>query len=827
MAEACITKITKNELRSELQKAIDDKLREFGDRYDPALSPRVAMRQAAKDAIKDLTAAKIDAARNTLTQKELGERIKTDKNPLMGARAILDHDVRIDAKSGNQFFNVRDFAFAVQGNIRRAGGEAFLELMQPYTASLRNLATPWRALARKQGYDEGELLKGIVGLPTQNVKMQSLGEAINKAIDYTTATYQSFGGRGERIKRILPHDWVDTKVVQTPKADWVNQHMGNVPGTNKPMLNRGLMIDSATKLPLDDIKTREVLGNAYDYVASNGLSEVAKKPGTIKSNLERPHDMVAYSPEGYMHAQQFWMHDSIAGSIMGWFDRMAMDISIQKNLGSNRDQAKRYVADQLRLATPGTTGEANARKWDHYFETFTHTSTLQRPINPNVSMGFSTARQVARFVYLGSSAIRTAIFGDNGVIANRMILNNIGMSKYLSEMPKAFANGDISAREALLHGDLWDSRAFGMFDHARTFGENAFSSQVVNGVAHTVLNASGLEKIPLNERLALARGIRQSLVEDASKSFDQVKAKGLLERYGITASDWDTYRATLAQINSTPGRYTHDFDTTKLFEDEATRDIGYRFKAMEIAETRSTVFSDPHALVEAAVNQGQRGTFTGELMRSVFQFGQWPMNSWWHQFGGPIKSDMPFVTKAKYMAGATLAATIASILSIQTGQIIQGKEPYALDGTLIAQAMLASDLMSWQGDAVTRVLGLQDPRSEQYGKVQHAMDMIPVAGLTYNLLGKPIGDAIHGYQQTHDLVKAIGHINVTRSVGDFSHLFGAPFGMQLWFTKAAFERLVVNNLEEMLDPSGYRNRQSRISATMRQNHQGYLWSPPK
>jgi len=75
---------------------------------------------------------------------------------------------------------------------------------------------------------------------------------------------------------------------------------------------------------------------------------------------------------------------------------------------------------------------------------------------------------------------------------------------------------------------------------------------------------------------------------------------------------------------------------------------------------------------------GQRGTVPGEFIRSIAQFGQWPLGAW-HNMVGPLLGNKPLIDKAGYMAALLLAATTSGMLGLQSKQILAGKSPLPMN----------------------------------------------------------------------------------------------------------------------------------------------------
>jgi hypothetical protein len=244
-------------------------------------------------------------------------------------------------------------------------------------------------------------------------------------------------------------------------------------------------------------------------------------------------------------------------------------------------------------------------------------------------------------------------------------------------------------------------------------------------------------------------------------------------------------------------------DPVALREAAATRLLGIVLEESDVAVI------EPGAVERNFMGAHlQRGTWKGELMRSVFLFKSFPLamlaRHWTRGMSMPNAGG-----RAGYIATLIAGTTVLGMLSLQVNEVLQGRDPRKMFGeggmrTWIA-AMLKGGSLGIYGDF------LFSERS-QYNRSLVTDLTGPVAGLVDEVDKLTRGNIIEAASGEETDIGAEA-VRFARS--------NLP-GANLWYTKAALDHLVFHQLQEYFSP-GYLARMRRRSE--REFGQRFWWEP--
>ncbi len=204
----------------------------------------------------------------------------------------------------------------------------------------------------------------------------------------------------------------------------------------------------------------------------------------------------------------------------------------------------------------------------------------------------------------------------------------------------------------------------------------------------------------------------------------------------------------------------------------------------------------------------QRGTWKGELTRSVFLFKSFPISvvlrHWTRAMGMPSAGG-----RAAYIAAFLASTTMLGALSQQLNDMASGRNPREMVGKDAGKFWLGA-LLKGGGLGLYGDFLLSD--HTRYGGGALASMLGPVAGLVDDVVklaqGIPL-NAVEGKpeQTGGDLVK-LGK--------------GLIPGANLWYAKAALDHMIFNQLQEYFSPGYLRKVEQR---SKKQFNQTYWWRP--
>lgn len=221
--------------------------------------------------------------------------------------------------------------------------------------------------------------------------------------------------------------------------------------------------------------------------------------------------------------------------------------------------------------------------------------------------------------------------------------------------------------------------------------------------------------------------------------------------------------------------------------------------------------------VALGLTKWEAGTILGEAWRFALQFKSVPIGVFKTQMDVLSEMDAHWTTKAAYFARFAASATLPAALGLQIRALLSGQDPNDMDFTteegakFWLKAMLSGGGLGIYGDLITAG---QTP----YGRDPLAVIAGPGIGIGIDALqtitGSPsiIGDVADGDDET-DRNYGLEALQFTRR--NFT-----PFA-NIWYVKGAFNRMVYDQMQEMLEPGTVDKHIQR----MERNGSSYFWQP--
>jgi hypothetical protein len=305
-------------------------------------------------------------------------------------------------------------------------------------------------------------------------------------------------------------------------------------------------------------------------------------------------------------------------------------------------------------------------------------------------------------------------------------------------------------------------------------------------------------------------------------SFDKLPAnlKQTFDRYGITKEDWNLFKSTEAWYDPKTGetstaafiRPGDVYEKALKRGDVTAQELRARFDAaakfyeMIDAETYRAV-TIPDLRSKAAVSFGTKaGTPSGEGVRAFALFKSFPVALLGIQ-GARIMGMKSWASRGKYIATAGTLMLVAAAMGEQASQITKGRELYDWDsGEFWGRALFRAGFFGLVGD----FLG-----NASQGNLDKAVfDLAgPVAGEFEKVAYNPLYDLL-----AKDDKRSDGGKELTDALRHFMP------GQSLWYGRLAFERLFLDNLEEMIDGPDAKRRWLDAEKKMRnEQHRNFWW----
>lgn len=601
----------------------------------------------------------------------------------------------------------------------------------------------------------------------------------------------------------LPHHHSQQRIAAAGADTWIAKTF--------PRLNRNRYRNEDGSL-MNDNQVQAFLGEAYQTLATGGVNTL--EPGAaggekMRANLHAAAREIHFrDADAYLEYQKDFgergLYDVLTGHVRG----MAESIAMVETFGPNPDHAFRYFRDlaqiEATVADPTKRGKI-AKQLVSLDNLFDYVSGKTQPVaNERLAQAFDSLRKWLVASRLGSAFISS--LPDEATMQLTARVNNLdGLQLFRNELATLNPANRVERRMAQRAGLGLQT----MIGSLNRFGDENLRNTVATKAATLTMRASGLSAITEARRRAFGVTMMSGLGDltrevDTPARLDAQDHRLLLSK-GVTDADWQVWRRaevedwgngngamlTPESIYRIPDEALAGIGSLDANPQQLRRDAATRLLGIVLEETNMAVV-EPGSRERAALYSNlQRGTWKGELTRSVFLFKTMPiamlLRHWERGMSG---SDAR--SRAGYIAALVASTTVMGMLSLQVDELLKGRDPVNMnpfEGKAGARnwvrAFLKGGSLGIYGDFLFS-------EQNQHGGGPVASALGPVIGAAEEAFGLTQGNLVQLLQgkDTHAGAELLKFAK------------GMTPGANLWYLKAATNHLIFNQLQEMVSP-GY------------------------
>lgn len=808
--QAASRRLTQQEIKN-IEDRIYRNMRQLA-RNDPAswraMTDAERLRRAGQLAANELTnEAALKKRRVALTiaaRQRLDAFIKTYQGK-DGKLEALNRTIAFHADGKSNFLSVesrgkatRDYALSQIQEAFEAVDPRFFHLFED-EASVRDLVYEMR------------------GQDTGNVRAKKGAKAWAGVTELLRQRFNDAGGDIGYLENWgIPQHHSMEKVGRVPQDKWVSDVIGK--------LDRKYYIKDDGQL-MSDAELTTFLGEAYNTIATGGLnklSDTGMRISGARSNRGNASRQIHFKDaDSYLEYQREYGDRSLWEVMVGHLEGISKDIALVETYGPNPDHVFRSILDEVTAeqatANPERTGRIK-RLANSTENLYNFIAGKTQPIaNPHIARWSDNIRNWMVASRLGSALL--ASFSDLGTMYMSAKVANIPMNRLFMNQLEAMnpANRTELAR-ARRAGLAMES----LLGSVNRWAMDNMGPSVSRWAATAVMRASGLTAWTDAHKRAYGVTMMGSLGEVVNRAPDLRSLDDsdfrILKSKGITEQDFSVWK--LAQQEDWGNGNTTMLTPESIMRipDAAVMHLGLpervRFEAMRrllaaVSEEVDMAVITPGARERLLTGGGlQRGTWKGELTRSVFLFKSFPISvvlrHWTRAMGMPSAGG-----RAAYIAAFLASTTMLGALSQQLNDLASGRNPREMTGKDAGKFWLGA-LLKGGGLGLYGDFLLSD--HTRYGGGALASMLGPVAGLVDDVVklaqGIPL-NAVEGKpeQTGGDLVK-LGK--------------GLIPGANLWYAKAALDHMIFNQMQEYFSPGYLRKMEQR---SKKEFNQTYWWRP--
>jgi polyhydroxyalkanoate synthesis regulator phasin len=810
-ADCLRTAVEGGELKADDAKRLERDFKRFRDRF--ANNSEAMADAEAKKALAELLQAesahqKRKAKLSLQSIKRISAKISSYKNPKGEA------DIAAAAVDLLEHFGTAPFA-SVEGRRKAIVGMAHAR-MEDALYHFRRSAIAGD-LSRHNKADLDNVLREAFGESTGDASSKHFAKVWEDTHEWLRQRFNAAGGAIGKLERWgLPQHHDARALRKAGMQTWKD--------SIRPLLDVTRMKHPLTGKAVDPGELDEILTEIWTNVATEGWAK--KQParqafgrGSLANQRADHRFLVFRDADSWIAYQRdFGGGGDIFASMMGHINAMAKDIAAMEVLGPNpsgtiewlkqavKKQAMQKAAGQKSYFA-GDATKANdlansaERKLDSLWGSIR--GTLETPVNSTWASGFAAARSLITASVLGSAALSS--LSDIGTTMVARSFAGIGAKGAFSDIVKAM--GSMTRREAVSAGLILDNAMHVFHAQARYVGTldgPGWSSFV----ADRVLTLSGLTPWTQSARHAFGLAFMRTAAENVDKPLDKLPDafRSTFARYGIRAQDWDRMRRMKPHDMGNGVTILRPQEIAERIDER----LAERFLEMIQSETEYAIPNGSNRSKIMLVDQNRPGTFLGEVVRSFAQFksfGAVFLLLHGRRIHGLLQGNNPG-KGAAYAGSLLISTTLFGALSLQLKALAQGRDPQQMDATFGAAAILQGGGLGIYGDFLFSNINRQGGGfATTFGGpvVQRANDL-------WNLTAGNVAQLASG-EKTH----------FGRELVKFAK--GNTPGGTIWYTRLAWERILMDQLQFLVDPEADKAFKQRQRFFQKEFGQGFWWQP--
>lgn len=821
-----------------LQSAFDDEYAQA--RLD--LGDAAGAASARERIEKQLRAEAIEKRRRVLLQDAAQDRIA---EYLQGFR---DLDGKPDVY-GATLNLLENFGFA--GTSSMAGRfKAIVSLAHGELADVLSTFRRSRLTGRRFNRPQlDDVAREILGEATESPEAKSMANAVSSVFESLRQRFNAAGGAIGKIEGgYLPQHHDARALLKAGRGQWKD--------FIRPRLDRERMTDPLTGERLTDARLEQSLDAIYSSVTTDGwikreASGVAHTRGAVASQRTDERFLHFKSADDWLAYDASFGKGDPAKAIFQHINGMARDIAAMETLGPNPaatvEWLKQIVTIEAAKAIDGRpslykTGGADAIKtsdklnyigWriDSVFQYLRG----RQMISNQTATGFGSTRNILTSAFLGSAAV-TAATTDPFIDMAARYMSGLPVTKALFGITKAIRS-EYTREQAVRSGIVLDDFLHIVGDEARFAGQLA-GSEWSKWLAERTVNLSGLEAVTQARKHVFARDWEAMLADLREKSIGQLPAytRRAMEGYGIDQTAWDVMRAiephrpeggagflrpidiahaidgpALPRVQQLLGIDAGDQSVAREQARAGLTRIAEQMLEMILGETERAVPSGTARARSYVTGLTPRGSVMGEILESGLMFKSFGLSFTTLQIQA-IKQELHQgpARGGAYAAAMLIGLTLGGGMALQLKNIANGKDVQPMDDPRFwGQAMQTGGGFGLFGDFMFADVN-------RFGHNLQEQLMGPVVGAlsdAWKLTAGNVQKALQGKNTSfgRDAAQFIGRYT--------------PVLASLWQTRAAYRRMVTDQLQYLLDPEAHKHFREQERRLQTETRQGYFWRP--
>lgn len=731
----------------------------------------------------------------TLTASEVVDRMVAAHGDMSGIQSI---DTKARAIAAIYRGELVDFYTNVKGGL---GVFTDAELVQKIVRERFNDSTG-DPLAKKISDKMGEVFEGM------RERFNRAGGDIGKLDDWG-----------------LPQTHSLEKIVLAGKQAWV-QKAESLIDTSKYVHEDGSYYSQQ--------EIRELLEYSFDTLSSNGANktEIGRQSfgGNSKVTSRHSESRVLHfkDAESWMEYQSEFGGMPFVDLIEAHVNGLSKDIAMVENLGSSPKNSMRILMDAAEQkdwqkgVDANDTGKSRKRA-QTMFDEFSGQNTPQSEVLANMGLAYRSMNVASM---LGGTTISSVT--DQAMIAKTASIHGIAYRKTFGELisqlnPKNKEDRELAHSLGLATEEMLGSIARWSDDGLTSVhGKSQKLARVSSGIASQVMRISGLNALTAASKVGFSKMLMHKYgTLTRSKAWADLDAmdRELIEKTGLNERAWEVMRLADPVVDRKGNQLMSARSIYEIPDDQLTQFGDPQKVRDEVATQFQAHLLDEQgmAVVEAGLRErtwmsaGQRkGTGMGELVKSMLQFKSFPA-AFLMRHGSRAMAQDGVKGKAAYGVSLFAMTTLLGALAVQLKELANGNDPSTMwDSDDPQKTMNFWTRSAVQGGGLSILGDILVAGTDTSGRSTSDFMVGPLGSDVKAVLGLTVGNLTQYYDDK----------DTNASNEAFRLLKNKIPAQNLWYTKAATNRMVFDEMQDMIAP-GYREKLLRKAE--RQHDRTRFW----
>ncbi|MGH1930855.1 hypothetical protein ACRCKN_03650 [Acinetobacter baumannii] len=651
---------------------------------------------------------------------------------------------------------------------------------------------------------------------------ENTGDALAKKIsdkmgDVFETMRDRFNRNGGDIGKLdnwgLPQTHNLEKIVKAGKEAWVNKAESLID-------TRQYVHENGDYYSQQEI--RSLLEYTYDTLSSDGANKIevgrqATGGGTSKVTNRHGESRVLHfkDAESWLEYQSEFGGMQFVDLVEAHINGLSKDIAMVENLGSNPKTALKILMDAAakkdwEKGIDENKTKSSRKRIETMFDEFSGGNSPQSQVLANLGVAY---RSMNIFSLLGGTTIASTT--DQATIAKTAHIHNLSYLKTFGELVRHL-NPKNKEDRRLMHSlgfateEMLGSIARWSDDGlTSTYGKSEKLARISSGVATQVMRVSFLNALTSASKMGMDAMLMEKYGRlSRSKAWNDldVQDRELLSNTGLDERAWQVFQLaepvvdrkgnqlmSARSIYEIPDEKLTSFGDPKQVKDQVASQL-----QAHLLDEQGMAVIEAGLREKTLINVGARGTITGEIFRGIVQFKSFSV-AFLMRHGSRTMAQEGLKGKAAYAIPLFVMTTLLGGLVVQLKELLNGNDPQTMwdsDDPKKASSFFVRSAV--QGGGLSFLGDILVAGTDTSGRDAHSFVAGPLGSDFESLLSLTVGN-ITQYNEGKDT-------NFGNEA--FKFVKGKVPAQNLWYTKAAINRMVFDEMQDTIAP-GYREKALR------------------